>query len=82
MEDMGDMDLRYLETQFPVQPVSQCSLHIWGWDGVSHGPLGGEALPMRLRQAHRQHPFSHFEAVQQLMYVACHENGTKVVLLP
>lgn len=30
----------------------------------------GEALPVRLRQAHRQHPFSHFEAVQQLMYAA------------
>lgn len=32
--------------------------------------LGSEALPVRLRQAHRQHPLSHFEAVQQLMYVA------------
>eukprot|EP00435_Cladocopium_sp_Y103_P072969 s699_g41.t4 len=33
-------------------------------------PTVREALPLRLRQAHRQHPFSHFEAVQQLMYAA------------
>ncbi|CAK9010408.1 unnamed protein product [Durusdinium trenchii] len=36
---------------------------------ASHTGTGRE-LPQHLRQAHRRRPFSHFEAVQQLMYAA------------